>query len=129
MISQYSPTQIGCGQPEMIKASRQKFQEESKIVLNFLKESHHARKLAHMQVHYPSTVSTLGKKNKAKKEEDQHQPRSQSKFHDLESEKYKKFVTTVQANIIKEYEVNQRKRAHNHNNGNKSVAYDVIFII
>lgn len=126
MISPYSPAQIGNQVPSNILATRQQFQRESKIVLDYLKDSHHARKLSHMQVNYPSTVSNLGRLSGRESARTEPQVRrAESKYHDLETIRYKEFVNTLQANISREFEINQKKRAFNRSVGTKSVAYEV----
>ena len=47
-------------------------------------------------------------------------------IHNVEVQRQKDFVLDLQRNIDKEYDLNKRKRAHNHLAGTKSIAYDIV---
>ncbi len=129
--SPYSPAQIGC-RDEGINVIRQQFKQESAVVLDYLKETHHARKIAHMQVHYPSTVSSLEKSVKQPKnnlmtlsQSDQQKSKIENRNNSLDAGRYKDFISTLQSNIHGEHDLNQKKRAHNRLNANKAAVSDV----
>ena len=149
MTSKYSPAKIGFSEsrPE-INQIRTQFKQEAKVVLDYLKNTHHARKLAHMQVHYPDTSEQLGKnRSTPTSDPSSSHVKVESKYHKqgqhshiqhtyththtltlilVELERQKEFVSTLQRNIYHEYDINQRKRAYNRSAGTKSIAYDIV---
>lgn len=127
--SPYSPAAIGC-RDEGINIIRQKFKEESGIVLDYLKSTHHARKAHHLQVHYPETVTSLLKSEKNPKPlmtlDNQYAKKLEQKDN-IDNVKYKEFMNTLQTNIHGEHDLNHKKRAFNRSNGSKAAISDVRF--
>jgi hypothetical protein len=128
-VSPYSVTQIGVKREneENIQKIRQHFKEESKVVLNYLKETHYSRKLAHMQVNYPETVKQLEAHVVAKPHDEfLATPNCRLSINrDQEAARLKSFMNTLKSNILEEHHINERKRVFNRVNSRKASSAEV----
>jgi hypothetical protein len=118
-VSPWSATQIGAVENVGNRALiRNQFREEAHAVSSELKNIHHARKIAHMQVFYPSTIDTLSKA-KAEPALPQQKPPDQMQLSKAVGER--EFYSTMNSNIKGEHYMNHRKRAFNREVGRKAV--------
>jgi hypothetical protein len=120
-VSPWSATQIGAvenvGNRPLI---RSQFKEEAKVITEELKTIHHCRKIAHMQVCYPNTITSLSQ-GKEEPAPVIRQQKPTEKGQSMKALMQSEYYATMNSTIDKEHHMNHRKRAFNREVGRKAI--------
>lgn len=126
MTSKYSATQIGANPDHRSPSSESiqtQFKEESKIVLEYMNSKFHpAKKIGHMQVHYPSTADGLGQQRANKLTQDDQKYIPRSLCHDDEERRLNEKINSISEHVTNEFDLNTRKKYQNKQHARASVA-------
>lgn len=120
VTSQFSATMIG-HQPTTDRnaMSRKVFSEEALQVSQYLQGVHHSRKISHQQVNYSSTVEKL---SKLQERIPVYLQKEVPKVHGVESNPaIRQQHELMKEYIVKEKNVNERKRLYNREVGRTAV--------
>ncbi|KAJ1431023.1 hypothetical protein B484DRAFT_448534 [Ochromonadaceae sp. CCMP2298] len=128
--SQFSATMIGLNGPsDRLSKAREVFQTEAGEISSYLQGIHHSRKIAHQQVNYADTVARLGKFQEqiplyVQKVPEVH---NSAAFGNGSGEyRISEYSQKMGEYIIKEKDMNDRKRLWNRETGRKAVLNDVL---
>jgi len=129
MTSKYSVTQIGAYPDHRTPSSESiqtQFKEESKGILNeHMKSFHPSKKIANMQVNYPTTINELGQQRENRLEQDDQKYLPRSLYRDEEERRLNEKIITISKHITSEFDLNSRKKYHNKQNARTSMAHKV----
>lgn len=132
-VSPFAATEIGHGNnsgASNLTFMKQHFKQEAGQVTEYLQGIHHARKIGHMQVNYSETVDRMSKAQAAKPvvlpSREQPAGKLTSKQTAADQMQYTELMSTMNANVSKEQNLNFRKRLHNREVGRKAIINDVM---
>jgi hypothetical protein len=130
--SQFSATMIGQNGPsDRLSKAREVFQNEAGEISSYLQGIHHSRKIAHQQVNYSDTVARLGKYQSEVplylQKTTEVNPHATVAFGNGSGEyRISEYNQKMGQYIIKEKDMNDRKRLWNRETGRKAVLNDVL---
>lgn len=130
-VSPWSATEIGHSSagPDN-RGMKKHFREEGQKITEFLKGSHHARKLSHMQVSYSDTVGKLSKFQEEvptmMKKPETEMRKITSKNTEVEQMRLRAAEDSMNASVKIEQQNNWCKRMHNREIGRKALVNEIM---
>ena len=131
-VSPWAATEIGHGSGGGVDNShiRKHFREEGLVISDFLKGSHPARKLGHMQVNYSDTCTKLSKFQETKPtvltKPPAPVPGKKSKNTELEQTRLRATEDAMNMAVRQEQSNNWLKRMHNREMGRKAQVNEIM---